>query len=52
MQLIRQMVTTIEYRLSESDGDYVVLQALFGHYCKSKLDEVANPRLAAILPAA
>ena len=28
------------------------LQNIFGHYCKSKLDKVAKPRLAAILPAA
>lgn len=28
------------------------LQNIFGHYCKSKLEKVAKPRLAAILPAA
>ena len=28
------------------------LQNIFGHYCKSKLDKVAKPRLAATLPAA
>ena len=26
------------------------MQNIFGHYCKSKLDKVAKPRLAAILP--
>ena len=28
------------------------MQNIFGHYCKSKLDKVAKPRLAAILPLA
>lgn len=38
-------------RLFFASTFWTKLQNIFGHYCKSKLDKVAKPRLAAILPA-
>lgn len=40
-----------EYEVFFASTFWIKLQNIFGHYCKSKLDKVAKPRLAAILPA-
>ena len=43
--------TLLHIKMFFASTFWTKLQNIFGHYCKSKLDKVAKPRLAAILPA-
>ena len=48
---LANVIESIYYYVFFASTFWTKLQNIFGHYCKSKLDKVAKPRLAAILPA-
>ena len=50
--ILKRCLCQPKIRLFFASTFWTKLQNIFGHYCKSKLDKVAKPRLAAILPAA
>ncbi len=48
---LANVIESIYHYVFFSSTFWTKLQNIFGHYCKSKLDKVAKPRLVAILPA-